>query len=957
MKVVIFVLIFALLGCSDVEFQQTEEGIKQKLNANGIQINYGAEYTQTAKVVVSLSADKDLEMYLTNDSHCASGGRWEKHLAEKNWTLSSLNKNSFVYVKFRNAQGVESDCLYDDIIHDNTPPVLNFKSKPGKFSNKKSLSIGLVAKDATSGVAQEFCRAEFENEYTSCSYNMTLENITEGPQKIYYSAVDKAGNRAEPIELNWITDFTPPTIAYRKLPQELSNLRDSEISYQGEDSVSGVIGYQCSRNGNKFSACESERVLRNMNHGRQKFRVRAVDGAGNFSSAISYDWSVDLKPPTIQFLKVPPSFTKDAFASIDFKGSDEGKAIDTFECQMNSQSWFACKASVQWNHLVEGYQNFRVRAKDLAGNYSDPLAYRWGVDLTPPNVKWEEVPGKYSNEQNSIFKMSGSDDMSGFSKFLCSIDGQEMSCNQNWVLQAVKEGTHNVIIRGLDQVGNISAPLAYNWTIDRTPPVVKINKQPKPMVAESEAEFEFEARDNQSEVKKLECKIMGQGGYQDCGSPYRISNLKEGKADFSVRATDEAGNVSDAVEVSWSIDKTPPQIHWMRRPKDQLNTSPSVVSFKITDAMSGFYKSWCGLKGQLQECQQIQEWSQQLAPGDYEFEIIAMDKVGNQSTETHGWTVHDKYDRVTQKLLISEHSFNVDILFVVDNSGSMAEEQRNMARRIDNFINKINDLNWQIAVTSTDPRSEVPDEYCESPFGIGCDMYPIEHGDGGFRKFDNGDYILSPVTKNTEAQILLGNAIQLGIGGSTSEQGIRATYRALEKSKGGGKYHKNFIREDSALAVVLISDEDETGNSARNKPKNLIDYINKNWPQKSFRFHSMINLEKFNCVSNELEYGVTYNELSRITNGIVGSVCQENYSSDLASIGEDVRNQASTVHLQCVPQDTNGNGKADITVRTSDGNLVTDFEVTGNKLTFKKPLPAGEHQIIYACLKEKAFLD
>src|SRR6056297_3283773 len=40
----------------------------------------------------------------------------------------------------------------------------------------------------------------------------------------------------------------------------------------------------------------------------------------------------------------------------------------------------------------------------------------------------------------------------------------------------------------------------------------------------------------------------------------------------------------------------------------------------------------------------------------------------------------------------------VDILFVVDNSGSMREEQEKLSHRLDNFLSDLNEVNWQIGV-------------------------------------------------------------------------------------------------------------------------------------------------------------------------------------------------------------------------------------------------------------------
>ena len=47
----------------------------------------------------------------------------------------------------------------------------------------------------------------------------------------------------------------------------------------------------------------------------------------------------------------------------------------------------------------------------------------------------------------------------------------------------------------------------------------------------------------------------------------------------------------------------------------------------------------------------------------------------------------------------------VDILFVIDNSGSMQEEQAKIAQIFSGFIAQVSHMNWRIAITTTDTTS------------------------------------------------------------------------------------------------------------------------------------------------------------------------------------------------------------------------------------------------------------
>ena len=64
----------------------------------------------------------------------------------------------------------------------------------------------------------------------------------------------------------------------------------------------------------------------------------------------------------------------------------------------------------------------------------------------------------------------------------------------------------------------------------------------------------------------------------------------------------------------------------------------------------------------------------------------------------------------TQRQGLNLYNYDVgackaDILFVVDNSGSMYEDQVELATRFPKFLEAINNLDYNIAITTTDVSS------------------------------------------------------------------------------------------------------------------------------------------------------------------------------------------------------------------------------------------------------------
>ena len=96
--------------------------------------------------------------------------------------------------------------------------------------------------------------------------------------------------------------------------------------------------------------------------------------------------------------------------------------------------------------------------------------------------------------------------------------------------------------------------------------------------------------------------------------------------------------------------------------------------------------------------------------------------------------------------------------------------------------------------------------------------------------------------------------------------------------------------------------------------------------------------------------------LSELTKGVIGSVCEADYTKMLSNIGDRVRDLQKTVALECSPADRDSDGSPEVNVyfranASSQFTLYPDtFVVDGAKLTFKELLKIGEYRFEYGCL-------
>lgn len=306
------------------------------------------------------------------------------------------------------------------------------------------------------------------------------------------------------------------------------------------------------------------------------------------------------------------------------------------------------------------------------------------------------------------------------------------------------------------------------------------------------------------------------------------------------------------------------------------------------------------------------------------------------------------FEKTTENLTVVQQRKKLDILVVMDNSRSMAFEQTNMSERFESFLDKIANLDWQIGIASTDMSGTT---------GL---------RDGRLAQYRRmGKFLISSQDNFAQAKQAFSETVQLSTEGNGYEQGIRSTFRALQRSLSESTENRGLIRADAALAVIVVTDDDENRApgeklSKENKPQELVKFINENWPGKGFKFHSIIvkpgDVACLNRTGDDNEnFGVNYQVASQLTDGIVGSVCEKDYSKQLAAIGESSAELIKTLKLKCQPQDQNQDGKVDVSLKEmTTSTEIKDFEIVeGQKLVLREPLKNGTYRLEYYCKKKE----
>ena len=158
---------------------------------------------------------------------------------------------------------------------------------------------------------------------------------------------------------------------------------------------------------------------------------------------------------------------------------------------------------------------------------------------------------------------------------------------------------------------------------------------------------------------------------------------------------------------------------------------------------------------------------------------------------------------------VEEGCTKVDFLFVVDNSGSMEDEQANLVANFPNFINGIQSTlenvdEYHVGVTTTDSYSSNVAE-CRVLGGL-----VVQTGGSASSNQACGPYATGAnyMTEMDDLGTAFECAAQVGTSGSGTELPMNALEAAVRGDHAGaGQCNEGFLRDDALLVVVIITDE------------------------------------------------------------------------------------------------------------------------------------------------------
>ena len=253
--------------------------------------------------------------------------------------------------------------------------------------------------------------------------------------------------------------------------------------------------------------------------------------------------------------------------------------------------------------------------------------------------------------------------------------------------------------------------------------------------------------------------------------------------------------------------------------------------------------------------------------------------------------------------------YSADILFVVDDSGSMGNDQTKLANSFSTFIDWLiqHAISFHIGVTTTDMTSG---------------------GAGG--AFVGSPRVLKNDTPNLVAEFT--DNVHVGTSGSASEKGLDAAVAALTYPNISGD-NAGFLRDDAKLFVIFVSDEEDQSTESVSYYVDLLTAV-KDGNTDDLFLAAIAGPAPSGCTGDgTAPAAFRYNEAIALTGGLFGSICDSDFGVTLQNLAFEITSPTAEFFLTYVPDLETLKVKVDGIVQPDDR---WDFVSFSNSVVFEE---------------------
>jgi flagellar hook assembly protein FlgD len=422
--------------------------------------------------------------------------------------------------------------------------------------------------------------------------------------------------------------------------------------------------------------------------------LKLEDKAGNVSAVVTRSIVLDTTVPVVSSVAVNSSPLNIAQTSLTVTSvaTDSLSGVGTYDVSVKNAGGSVVTRNVAAQNTAvfmaahvpsDGVYTIESKAVDRAGNVSAVKTTSFIRDTTAPVISSvaHAVSGLWqSATSTATVAVSVTDVNPGHVEYTLATSAAPNTIRKSGVvtgnvlsyamlMTGESSGSHLLKFRATDLAGNTSAWTSVTLLFDITVPVLSNASLGALVTSANAVTLTAAATDGHSGVARYEYRIDSLAWTTfTSGQSVSVASLTDGSHVFSFRAVDAAGNISNVITQTMTLDRAAPTLGSPIVNKTTLNlqTSDLMISLLGADSGSGFARYEYKIDGNAvrtilgtNSLTLTNSDSQLAANGSHTLTFWAVDQAGNRSTAQTVSIVIDRLVPTLSALTLSRSTVNL----------------------------------------------------------------------------------------------------------------------------------------------------------------------------------------------------------------------------------------------------------------------------------------------------------
>ena len=534
---------------------------------------------------------------------------------------------------------------------DTIKPIVTITTPANGFiTGSSTVQINWAGSDENSGVWHYRSQVDSAGwSVYSNSLTRTFTSLTTGAHVVHVEVQDIAGNTGSATVNLTVDMVAPDLIISAPANNAYFNVSIVNVFWNGTDVNTGIQGYEFMLDNGSYSAMSTSNshTFVGLDDRVHTVTIRAFDNVNN-SVTYSVSFTVDTVAPIVT-VNTPTEGQLVNSRTITWTGSDVTAGILNYRYRIDAGNWSAPTVSLTttFTGLVDGPHVVQVRAFDKAGNSA--ITFRnFTLDATPPVVIISS-PSNLAiyNVTTVSVNWNGTDNLAGINGYQYNLDNGGYSAtigSLSHSFSLLAQGTHTVIIKVIDNAGNINTT-TIQFRVDSVAPVLTISTPNGGSYSTSPSVYvAWSASDATVGVQGYQYRIDGAPLWSNLSLAtinHTFTGLSDGSHTVEVRAFDY-GNLLDLRSVTFIVDTVNPTLAIDNPANWYLTNATSVtVYWNGSDATAGIQGYQYSLDGAAFSgtAAPISHLFSSLLNGNHHVDIKAVDKAGLTTIKRVNFTI------------------------------------------------------------------------------------------------------------------------------------------------------------------------------------------------------------------------------------------------------------------------------------------------------------------------------